>query len=88
MKTKKTWFITVAGRGFGFDITEAVLNSGDNLVASVRSNPEELVAKLRNNANLHIVVLDITNEIQAKEAVASGVAKFGKIDVLVNNATY
>ena len=88
MKTQKTWFITGAGRGFGMDITEAVLNSGDNVVATVRSKPEALAEKFGNNANLHIVVLDTTNEIQAVEAAASGIAKFGKIDVLVNNAGY
>jgi NAD(P)-dependent dehydrogenase (short-subunit alcohol dehydrogenase family) len=88
MKTKKTWFITGAGRGFGFDITKAVLNSGDNVVATVRNNPETLELNLGNHPNLHVVVLDITNEIQAKKAAVSGIAKFGKIDVLVNNAGY
>lgn len=88
MKTQKTWFITGAARGFGFDITEAILNTGDNVVATVRSKPEELAAKLGNNSNLHVVTLDTTNEKQAVEATASGIAKFGKIDVLVNNAGY
>lgn len=88
MKINKTWFITGAGRGFGLEITEAVLNSGDNVVATVRSNPEVLAEKLGNNENLHIVVLDTTDEKQAVQAAASGIARFGKIDVLVNNAGY
>ncbi len=88
MKTQKTWFITGASRGFGLNITEAVLNSGDNVVATVRSKPEDLAAKLGNNPNLLVVVLDTTNEEQAIAAAAAGIAKFGKIDVLVNNAGY
>jgi NAD(P)-dependent dehydrogenase (short-subunit alcohol dehydrogenase family) len=88
MKTQKTWFITGAGRGFGLNITEAVLKSGDNVVATVRKNPEALADRLGNNPNLHVVVLDTTDEIQATEAAASGISKFGQIDVLVNNAGY
>lgn len=88
MKTQKTWFITGAGRGFGLNITEAVLKSGDNVVATVRKNPEALADRLSNNPNLHVVVLDTTDEIQAIKAAASGISKFGQIDVLVNNAGY
>lgn len=88
MKTQKTWFITGAGRGFGLNITEAVLNSGDNVVATVRNNPEVLAAKFENHPNLLVVVLDTTNEEQAIAAAASGADKFGRIDVLVNNAGY
>jgi NAD(P)-dependent dehydrogenase (short-subunit alcohol dehydrogenase family) len=88
MKTKKTWFITGASRGFGMDITKAVLASGDNVVASVRTNPEELEASLGHTENLYVVTLDITNEAQALEASQAAVERFGRIDVLVNNAGY
>jgi NAD(P)-dependent dehydrogenase (short-subunit alcohol dehydrogenase family) len=88
MKTQKTWFITGASRGFGLNITQAVLASGDKVVATVRSKPEELAAKFNNNENLYVVTLDITNEEQAKQAAAQAADHFGRIDVLVNNAGY
>ena len=88
MKTQKTWFITGASRGFGLNITKAVLASGDKVVATVRNKPEELAAQFHNNENLYVVTLDITNEEQAKQAAAQAIDHFGGIDVLVNNAGY
>lgn len=88
MKTQKTWLITGASRGFGLDITKAVLASGDKVIATVRSKPEELVSTLNNNTNLLVQVLDVTNESKAIEVVKEGISHFGQIDVLVNNAGY
>lgn len=88
MKSQKTWFITGASKGLGIEITKAVLASGDKVVATVRSKPEQLYTALDNNPNLHVVLLDVTNEAQAKDAAKEAVDKFGSIDVLVNNAGY
>jgi len=88
MKSQKTWFITGASKGLGIEITKAVLASGDKVVATVRNKPEQLYAALDNNPNLHVVLLDVTNEAQAKDAAKEAVDKFGSIDVLVNNAGY
>lgn len=88
MKTQKTWFITGASRGFGLEITKAVLASGDQIIASVRSNPEAFAAQFSNDKNLYAVSLDITNEHQARAVVQQAIDHFGKIDVLVNNAGY
>lgn len=88
MTTQKVWFITGASRGFGFEIAKAVLAEGDKVVASVRSRPEQLTAALGNNPNLHVVLLDVTNEQQAKEAAKNAIEKFGRVDVLVNNAGF
>jgi NAD(P)-dependent dehydrogenase (short-subunit alcohol dehydrogenase family) len=88
MKTQKTWFITGASRGFGLEITKAVLESGDKVIATVRSNPEQFSAEFAAHKNLYAVTLDITNEEQTKDAVKQGIDHFGKIDVLVNNAGY
>jgi NAD(P)-dependent dehydrogenase (short-subunit alcohol dehydrogenase family) len=87
MKTQKTWFITGASRGLGLEVTKAVLASGGMVIATVRSKPEVLTTEL-NNDNLYVVALDVTNEIQVAEAIALGMAKFGKIDVLLNNAGF
>ncbi|WP_121810091.1 oxidoreductase [Mucilaginibacter kameinonensis] len=88
MKTQKVWFITGASRGFGLEISKAVLASGDKLVATVRKNPETFSAQFDNNPNQLVVPLDITNEEQAKEAAAKAIEHFGRIDVLVNNAGF
>jgi NAD(P)-dependent dehydrogenase (short-subunit alcohol dehydrogenase family) len=85
MKNSKVWIVTGAARGFGLEITRAVLASGDTVVAAVRSRPEELKTQL-NHPNLHVAVLDVTNEAQAREVAADTVKKLERIDVLVNNA--
>ena len=88
MKTQKTWFITGASRGFGLEITNAVLASGDKVVATVRSNAQQLLNEFNQNPNLLVVTMDVTAEPQVKDAVQKAIDKFGKIDVLVNNAGY
>lgn len=88
MTNQKVWFITGAARGIGLEILKAVLEAGDNVVATVRSSAESLADKLGNPENLQVVLLDITDEQQAIEAANQAVQKFGRIDVLVNNAGY
>lgn len=83
----KVWFITGASRGFGFEITKAVLASGDKVVATVRSQPEKLETEL-NDQNLLVLKMDVTDQKQTELAVAQAIDKFGKIDVLVNNAGF
>jgi NAD(P)-dependent dehydrogenase (short-subunit alcohol dehydrogenase family) len=88
MSKQKVWFITGAARGIGLEILKAVLETGDNVVATVRSSAESLADKLGNPENLQVVLLDITDEQQAIAAANQAVQKFGQIDVLVNNAGY
>ena len=88
MKTQKTWFITGASRGFGLEITTAVLASGDQVVATTRDKPDELAGRFNNDKSLFVTLLDVTKEEQAKLAAAEAIQRFGKIDVLVNNAGY
>ena len=85
-KPNKIWIITGAARGFGQQISKAVLAAGDIVIATVRSRPEELKAQLGSHPNLHVAILDITNEDQARNVAAEAVKNFGRIDVLVNNA--
>lgn len=88
MTNQKAWFITGAARGIGFEILKAVLETGDSVVATVRSSAESLADKLGNPENLQVVLLDINDEQQAIAAANQTVQKFGKIDVLVNNAGF
>ena len=88
MKKTKTWIITGASRGFGLEISKAVLASGDKVTATVRSRPEELAAKLDHHSNLQVAILDINDELQAMQVAAETVEKSGSIDVLANNAGF
>ena len=83
----KVWFITGASRGFGLELTRAALACGDRVVATAR-RPETITAALGEHDNLVGVALDVTNEAQAIAAAEAAVARFGRIDVLVNNAGY
>jgi NAD(P)-dependent dehydrogenase (short-subunit alcohol dehydrogenase family) len=87
MKKQKAWLITGASRGFGLDITKKVLDSGDRVIATVRKNATELEA-FKYNPDLYIVEMDVTDEAQVKKAITQGIAHFGGIDVVVNNAGY
>ena len=85
MTDKKIWFITGAGRGMGVDIAKAALAAGNAVVASGR-NPERVSAALGAHDDLLVVKLDVTDPADAKDAARAAVDRFGRIDVLVNNA--
>ncbi len=86
MKTNKVWFITGSSRGFGYEIAKTALENGDRVVATVRSKPDELTNKLGHHDRLQVILLDITSESNIKAALQSAIERFGRIDVLVNNA--
>jgi NAD(P)-dependent dehydrogenase (short-subunit alcohol dehydrogenase family) len=83
----RVWFITGASRGFGARITAEALAQGDTVVATAR-NPAAITKQFGENERLLPVKLDITNEAEAHEAVGQAIKKFGRIDVLLNNAGY
>jgi NAD(P)-dependent dehydrogenase (short-subunit alcohol dehydrogenase family) len=84
----KSWLITGSSRGFGRKLAEAVLASGDQLVATAR-RPEQLAGLVaRYDDQVRAVPLDITDPVAAKAAVQTAVAAFGRLDILVNNAGY
>jgi NAD(P)-dependent dehydrogenase (short-subunit alcohol dehydrogenase family) len=85
MADKKVWLITGAGRGMGVDIAAAALAAGDAVVATGR-NPERVSAALGAHDDLLVVKLDVTDLAGAKGAARAAVDRFGRIDVLVNNA--
>ncbi|NOU92554.1 SDR family NAD(P)-dependent oxidoreductase [Paenibacillus sp. LMG 31456] len=82
---KKVWFITGAGRGMGVEFAKAALAEGYQVVATGR-NTDKVAKALGDAENLLIVKLDITNSTDAEAAVKLAVDRFGRIDVLVNNA--
>ena len=83
----KTWFITGASRGFGARVAALALAQGDNVVATAR-DPGQVAHRLGEHPSLLAVALDVTDGAQVKTAVAAAVARFGQIDVLLNNAGY
>jgi NAD(P)-dependent dehydrogenase (short-subunit alcohol dehydrogenase family) len=85
MIDKKVWFITGAGRGMGADFAKAVLAASHALVATGR-DPSRLAQLLGPSDDLLAVSLDVTRPGDAEVAVAAAVERFGRIDVLVNNA--
>jgi len=85
MTDQKVWLITGAGRGMGVDIAKAALAAGDTVVATGR-NPERVSSALGAHDDLLVVKLDVTDPASAKDAARAAVDRFGRIDVLVNNA--
>ncbi|MFZ2490872.1 MAG: SDR family NAD(P)-dependent oxidoreductase [Thermoanaerobaculia bacterium] len=82
---KKVWVITGAGRGLGADIARTLLVAGHAVVATAR-DADRIAATLGHSGNLLPVKLDVTSSADAEAAVRAAVTRFGRIDVLVNNA--
>ena len=85
MTVKKVWLITGAGRGLGLHIAKAALTAGHAVVATGRNNAK-VVAAVGHHDNVLVIKLDVTRPQDAQAAVEAAVGKFGRIDVLVNNA--
>jgi NAD(P)-dependent dehydrogenase (short-subunit alcohol dehydrogenase family) len=85
MSSTKVWFITGASRGMGSDFANAALAAGHAVVATGRDR--DRVSKALGQSNgLLSVTLDVTSRADAEAAVKAAVKRFGRIDVLVNNA--
>src|SRR5215469_12612181 len=83
----KIWFITGASRGFGALVAERTIAKGDGVVATAR-NPKGIVERFGDHPNLLAVTLDVAIEDQAVAAAKAAIDRFGKIDILLNNAGF
>jgi NAD(P)-dependent dehydrogenase (short-subunit alcohol dehydrogenase family) len=84
----KVWFITGSSRGFGRALAEAVLEQGDQLIATARK-PEQLTDLVeRYGEQVRAVALDVTDTEQVKSVINATIEAFGRLDVVVNNAGY
>jgi NAD(P)-dependent dehydrogenase (short-subunit alcohol dehydrogenase family) len=84
MTDSRTWLITGATSGFGRTITEAALARGDSVVATSRRT--DGLDDLAGDDRVLVTRLDVTDAVQREAAVAAALDRFGRIDVLVNNA--
>jgi NAD(P)-dependent dehydrogenase (short-subunit alcohol dehydrogenase family) len=85
MTDTTVWLITGAARGMGIDIATAALAAGHSVAATAR-NETKVTEALGEHENLLPLSLDITDPVAAQAAVDATVARFGRIDTLVNNA--
>jgi NAD(P)-dependent dehydrogenase (short-subunit alcohol dehydrogenase family) len=85
---QQVWFITGSSRGFGRALVQAVLGAGDLVVATAR-RPEQLAEFTRQYGDRVLpLALDVTDEAAVRDAVSVATERFGRLDVVVNNAGY
>ena len=85
MSATKVVLVTGAGRGMGVDIARAALDAGHRVVATAR-NAQKVTEALGSHDGLLALALDVTDPASVQTAVDAAVERFGRIDVLVNNA--
>lgn len=85
MSEKQIWLVTGAGRGMGADIAKAALAAGHAVVATGR-NTDRVTQAVGDHDDLLVVALDVTDAGSVQAAIDATVTRFGRIDVVVNNA--
>lgn len=84
----RVWFITGASSGFGLALALAALERGDKVIATART-PEQIAWLARRHGDLVATTrLDVTRQSEIDASIAFGIERFGRIDMLVNNAGY
>ncbi|MFD2036713.1 SDR family oxidoreductase [Belliella marina] len=87
METKKVWFVTGASKGLGLTLVKALLADGYCVAATSRTQ-QGLLDAIGKHSNFLPVEMDITDNEDVAKAVQIACERFGKIDVIVNNAGY
>ena len=82
----RVWMITGAGRGLGHAFAEEAVKNGEKVIATVRKIND--ADPLMKNENVLPVIMDVTKKEEVAAAVDAGIRKFGRIDVLINNAGF
>lgn len=85
---QKVWLITGASKGLGLALTKLLLSNGNKVAATSRNIKELEVNITEHKENLLALKVDITSDLEVKTAVDLVVSKFGRLDVVVNNAGY
>jgi NADP-dependent 3-hydroxy acid dehydrogenase YdfG len=83
---KKVWFITGCSSGFGSALAKELLENGYQVAVTARNIDQVKTLTDAYPETAFPITLDVTNPLQITSAVESAIAKFGRIDVLVNNA--
>ncbi len=85
---EQIWFITGTSRGLGRALVQAALDAGDRVAATARQPAQlgDLVAD--HGERLHGIALDVTDDRAARSAIGEARRRFGRLDVIVNNAGY
>ena len=84
----KTILITGCSTGIGLASSRLFFEKGWNVVATMRNPDKDTELRTFDASRILVVKLDVTDLTSIEQAIAAGIAKFGKIDVLVNNAGY
>jgi NAD(P)-dependent dehydrogenase (short-subunit alcohol dehydrogenase family) len=85
---QQIWFVTGSSRGFGRALVRAALDAGD-LVAATARRPQQLADLVAEYGDrIHAIALDVTDAAAARSAIAEARERFGRLDVIVNNAGY
>ncbi len=87
-RSEKIWFITGASSGFGMAFARHALERGDAVIATARSPAKLTPLVALAPERVLALTLDVTRVQDSIEAVQAGLDRFGRIDVLVNNAGY
>lgn len=87
MNNQKVWLITGTSQGLGLAAVKYLLSRGQIVIATTR-NADKFDAELKKNEHLEVISLDLTSETEVKNTVEMVAAKYGRIDMLINNAGY